>query len=147
MTKPKHRHKSRWPQMLVIVGVALLVAAILALKTNPPVAEETALLPQKQLQNALAASKPTVVFFHSLNCDPCIQMMDVVDQVHPEFAGSVVLVDVNVSDTRNHDLLRAEDIRMIPSLVLYDRFGQRQITYGVMTPGDLRQIMQILAGG
>lgn len=146
MPTRKHRTKSRWPQALVIGGLALFAVAILVFKTSAPAATGAAILPEAQLQRALADGKPVVVFFHSLTCDPCMQMMDVVDQVYPEFADAVELVDVNVSDTRNHDLLRAEDIRMIPSLVVYDRLGQRQITYGVMIPDDLRQRMQILAG-
>lgn len=139
MPRSKHRRKPRWPQILILGGLALLVTAILIFKTSAPAASEAAALPEQQLQHALAESEPTAVFFHSLTCDPCIQMMDVVDQVYPSFSEVVALVDVNVSDTRNHDLLRAEDIRVIPSLVLYDRRGQRQVFYGVMPPDQFRQ--------
>ncbi len=143
-----HSKKPSRMQILIVGGLVLFVFAILVIKgkSSPSMASESAILPEQQLQQALDAGEPTAVFFHSLTCDSCTQMMDVVSKVHPEFADSVVLVDVNVSDTRNHDLLRAEDIQVIPTLVLYDRQGQRQIIYGTVPPDQLRQLLKILAG-
>jgi hypothetical protein len=43
--------------------------------------------PSDQLQQALAADQPVLVFMHSTNCQSCIDMMKVVDEVYPEFAG------------------------------------------------------------
>ncbi|GAB4473452.1 MAG: hypothetical protein Kow00124_12450 [Anaerolineae bacterium] len=143
--KSSYTLSTTWPRVLIIGGIALLVIAILTLKGEVSAEPRAALLPAEQLQQALADARPTMVFFHSLDCDPCVQMMGVVDGVYPSFSETVVLVDVNVSDTRNHDLLRAEGIRAIPSLVFYSRGGRRSETfYGVMPPEQLEQALQSL---
>ena len=150
MRKSRRRQKSvRWPQVMVIAGLALLLLIIVLLK-NPAkgdAQEEASGLPAQQLERSLADRNPTVVFFHSLTCTPCVRMMEVVGQVHPEFAASVVLVDVNVSDERNHPLMRREEIRAIPALVMYDRRGHAETYYGVMSADELRLYLQSLAGG
>ncbi len=56
--------------------------------------------PADQLNQALTTGKPTLVFMHSTTCQSCIDMMKVVDQVYPEFAGQIALVDVDVNDER-----------------------------------------------
>jgi len=86
------------------------------------------------------------VFFHSNNCMQCIRMIEIVEQVYPDFSESVPLVDVNVYDERNGDLLQRAGIRFIPTLVFVDRTGQRQEHVGVMEPDALREQLQQLAG-
>ncbi len=143
-----HHHKrSRWPQILVIGGIALLIVGMLVYKNSTAGTTQASGLPEEQLHRALAAGEPSVVFFHSLTCDPCIAMMNTVDEVYPEFAGSITLIDVNVSDTRNHDLLRDQGIQAIPSLVFYDGSGQSETSYGVIPPETLRQRLQHLLEG
>jgi hypothetical protein len=74
-------------------------------------------------------------------------MAKILQQVYPEFAGSVALVDVNVYDNRNTILLQKVRIRYIPTLIFYDRAGQAQTSVGVMEPTTLRQQLQALRGG
>lgn len=189
--KPEKTWTSRWPQLAILGGVALLVAAILILKNQsadpPAVAEsepqatatlpeavgqapttaelepvgsqpaatapgvqESALLdepPEAQLDRFLIAGKPTLAFFHSNNCVQCIKMMEVVEQVYPEFDGSVALVDVNVYDKSNSRLLQRAQIRAIPTQIFFDRTGQGKVIMGAMTPDQFREQMQTLAGG
>jgi len=104
-------------------------------------------LPEEQLQQALAAGKPTFAFFHSNNCKQCINMMKVVDEVYPEFKDSVVLVDVNVYDKQNAKLLQVANIRGIPTQIFFDKAGQGQVVMGAMTTDSFRKQMQTLAGG
>ena len=103
-------------------------------------------LPEAQLERLLAAGQPVLAFYHSTNCAKCIQMMEVVAQVHPEFDGSVGLVDVNVYDKRNTNLLQRARIRAIPTQVFFDETGQEKVVMGVMTPEELREQLQALAG-
>ena len=156
----------RW---VVIVVVAVLIGTLLVLKahksdTNPanpvgavnatspagvvivPTQAQPAPLPEAQLDQLLAAGMPAFVFFHSNNCVQCLRMIEIVAQVHPDFAGSVPLVDVNVYDERNGNLLQRAGIRFIPTLVFVDRTGQRQEHVGVMKPDALREQLQQLAG-
>jgi thiol:disulfide interchange protein len=210
--KPRQTRRARWPQLAILGGVALLVAAILILKNRPadppavagsepqatvtlpeavgqteaaaelaqadsqPVATAPGVqgsapgiqgsapgiqgsapgiqgstlpdeLPEAQLERLLAAGQPTLAFFHSNNCVQCIKMMEVVEQVYPEFDDSVALVDVNVRDSANTSLTQRAQIRAIPTQIFFDRTGQGTVILGVMTPDRFREQMQTLARG
>ena len=132
--------------VLIIVGIILIVAVILILKPRT-VPSATGALPEEQRADALAAGKPTFVFLHSLDCIPCKEMMEIVAQVYPEFDNKVVIVDVDVYADENAGLLRAEMVRAIPTLVFYDRSGQRRVYVGVMEAAQLRLTLVTLAGG
>ena len=131
--------------LLILVGLLLIVVVILILKPGaaPPT---TSALPEEQRANALAAGKPTFIFLHSLDCVPCKEMMDIVAQVYPEFDNKVILVDVDVYADENAGLLRDEMVRAIPTLVFYDRSGQRRVYVGVMEAAQLRLTLVTLAG-
>ena len=139
-------------QIAVLSVVAIAIGVILIAKGQPsaptstpnvtPVVES----PEAMLDRALAAKQPTLAFFHSLTCDSCIEMTAIVEQVYPEFKGTITLVDVNVYDDRNQSLLQRAKIRAIPTLVFIDHAGQGQMFMGVMEAAQLRQNLQALAG-
>jgi thiol:disulfide interchange protein len=104
-------------------------------------------LPEAQLDRLVIAGKPALAFFHSNNCVQCIKMIEVVDQVYPEFEDSVALVDVNVYDKRNAALLQRARISAIPTQIFFDRSGQGMVIMGAMTPDELREQMRALAAG
>lgn len=145
------KHKpSRWPQVLVVIGLGLLVILVLALKDKPAQSAPEAGdgdLPSAQLERALDDHRPTLAFFHSNNCYQCIEMIGIVEQVYPRFADLVVLVDINVYDARNEPLLRQVGLQYIPTLIFYDRNGQSQVSVGVMEADMLRQTLAALAEG
>ena len=131
--------------LLILVGLLLIAVVILVLK--PRTAHPTTgTLPEEQRANALAAGKPTFIFLHSLECVPCEEMMFTVAQVYPEFDNKVILVDVDVYADENASLLRYEMVRTIPTLVFYDRSGQRRVYIGVMEAAQLRQTLAALTG-
>ena len=159
----KHRsesHKTPWPQIAVVAGLVILIGGVLIAKQTQPAALPTVAapsptlaaslppgLPEQQLDQLLADKRPTLAFFHSNTCQQCIEMTQIVQQVYPEFAGSVALVDVNVYDDRNARLLQRASIRVIPTLAFFDREGKGQVVTGVMQPAQLRQALQALGGG
>jgi thiol:disulfide interchange protein len=189
--KPQQTRTGPWPQLAILGGVLLLIAAVLILKNlaagppavaegephatatlpkaagqtqataelepvggraaaTDPAAQGAALpgeLPEAQLDRLVIAGKPTLAFFHSNNCVQCIKMMEVVEQVYPEFDGSVALVDINVYDKANSRLLQRAQIRAIPTQIFFDRTGQGNVVMGAMTPDEFREQMQTLAGG
>lgn len=189
--KPQKKWTPGWPQLAILGGVALLVAAILILKNRPadppthaegvpqatatlpeatgqirataelepvgnpgtattPEVHGSALpgeLPEAHLERLLTAGQPTLAFFHSNNCVQCIKMMEVVEQVYPEFDDSVALVDVNVYDKLNTSLLQRARIQAIPTQIFFDRTGQGTVVMGAMTADQFRERMQTLAGG
>ena len=135
-------------RILVVAGLILVIAIILALKDKPAPAptQATSNLPEVQLDRALANHKPILAFFHSNNCEQCIIMIETIDQVHPEFAASIDLVDVNVYDPNNEPLLRKVGLQYIPTLVFFDRSGQSQTHVGVMEADALRQQLSSMTG-
>lgn len=146
--KKQRKSSSRWPQLLIIGGVVLLALVILALKdqSQPEAPANTSALPQAQLERALSNGKPVLAFFHSNNCEQCLIMIERVEQVFPEFADSIDLVDVNVYDPKNEPLLRKVRLQYIPTLVFFDQSGQAQTYVGVMDASVLRQRLNTLAG-
>jgi thioredoxin-like negative regulator of GroEL len=153
-----HKKNNGLTTILVLAVLALVIVMILLLKmeqqpaataTSAPAA--SALVsqgpPADQFQEALAAKHPTLVFMHSTDCTPCQAMMEVVDEVYPEFATQVVLVDVDVYDRNNNPLMQQLGLRVIPTTVFFDRQGQGQQFMGVMEPDDLRDTLRQLAQG
>ena len=169
-SKRRHHKPSLLSRILPIGGLVLLVIAILVFKENDrlviPTANSSKLpeehltetlqdeisedspeeLPEAELARALSAGQPALAFFHSNNCHQCIVMMETVSQVYPEFADSVALVDINVYDERNERLLQVVRIQYIPTLIFYDRTGNKQVSVGVMEAEKLSQTLAALAG-
>ena len=161
-SKPERRSLTR---IAGVLAVALAIATVLILKwqTQPTSSSEAqasvvevdgrapqaatparrhAGSPEAQLDTLLTERQPVLAFFHSDTCYQCVQMTGIVGQVYPEFADSVALVDVNVYDERNGNLLRRAGIRVIPTMIFFDRQGRGQVAMGVMQPDQLRQQLQ-----
>ena len=143
--KHKRPARKRPPILLILVGVALLLIAIFALKSGDSAPAGASL--EVQLDQALKDGHPTFVFLHSLDCIPCKEMMVVVAEVYPEFKDSIALVDVDVYDQSNISLMRRERLQVIPTLVFYDRQGRRQTFIGVMQAEQLRDTLQAISAG
>lgn len=145
--QPAKLNKKMLSSGLIIAGLVLLVATLVLFKNQSQPTPPADLLPEAQLAAARQDNQPAFVFLHSTDCIPCKEMMDIVDQVFPEFEGSVALVDVNVYDKRNIELMRSEGLQVIPTLVFYDRQGVRQTHMGVMEPAQFRTTLQTMAQG
>lgn len=74
-------------------------------------------------------------------------MMEVVDQVYPEFAGQVVLVDVDVNDNANGPLMQKLGLRYIPTVVVFNSQGQAAQNVGAMKPDAFRSFLRQRALG
>jgi len=131
------------PRFFIIIGILILAGILLVVKKEmtPQQSNQTAPadLPKNQLALALALGKPVVAFYHSNNCDSCIQMMENMRVVSGEFINTVKLVDVNVYDAANDPLVEQAQIVYIPTLVFYDRNGESKSFVGVMDVVQLRQ--------
>ena len=93
------------------------------------------------------SGQPTLAFFHSLTCASCKEMTAIVNQVYPEFADSITLVDVDVYDERNESLMESADIRAIPTVIFFDHSGAAEVRLGVVEAAELRQILNDLREG
>lgn len=147
----KHRRKNQnTAKSLLALGVVILAGAIVLLKLQAPATAQTppaaGQLPEVQLASALAAGKPVLGFFHSNNCASCIEMIGIVNQVYPAFSKEIILVDVNVYDPLNENLLRQEQIRVIPTMIFFNQQGEKETIMGVMQPEQLRAQLNVIVG-
>ena len=176
--KPKAPKAKWFLSVLVIASIAVVVVGILLLKdrqqpavalsaaqgssmtaapsgsaaaTSSPAAVAGPFKPSSpadQLNQALAAGQPALVFMHSTSCQSCIDMMKVVDQVYPEFAGQVTLVDVDVYDDANGPLMQRLGLRYIPTVVAFDKEGKAAQNVGAMKAVAFRSfLLQNALGG
>lgn len=147
MESNQNQNIAKW---LVLLGVIVLVGVVLLLKQQKNTSTQTqasgSQAAEAQLMSALDEGQPTFGFFHTDNCDSCIQMMEVVAEVFPEYAEEVVLVDVNVYDPVNQSLLRQAQIRVIPTLIFYDPRGATETVFGVIQPDQLRAQLNAITG-
>lgn len=153
---------------LVIAAVLVAIVLLLAIKNKQPAplqeasqvstevkqdalsvdekpVELPAGTPEQQLEAYLENGKAVFIFFHSDNCQSCIDMMGVVDQVYPDYQNTVPLVDVNVYDPANQNLLKRAGINTIPTQLFLDANGQGRIAMGIMSPAQLQEQLNALA--
>jgi hypothetical protein len=153
VTGPAPRSPRRASQIVILLGIAVMVGVAVIAKdqlagpTSPTGSAAALEAPQIALDRALAANAPTLAFYHSLTCDSCVEMTAIVEEVYPEFEGTITLVDVDVYDGRNQALVERSRIVAIPTVVLIDRTGQAQPFPGVMKAEQLRERLRALAGG
>ena len=140
-------NRSWIPTVLIIAGILVIASVILILKNS---SDSTRIqadeLPETKFDRSLEGKRPIFVFFHSTNCQLCIEMIQNVDKIYPEFKDSVVLVDVNVYDESNKQILLRFNIHSIPTLAFIDRNGDGKLSIGVMSPNQLRDQLLLLAG-
>ena len=160
-------HKSK--NLLIIAGVVLSIGLILLLKfqpfgsaspeateqleaqktevtTTPTVGLSYNGTPEEQVDHYLEVGQAVFVFFHSDNCQSCIDMMGIVDEIYPEFQEVLPIVDVNVYDPLNQNLLRWAGVTGIPTQLFLAADGSGKIAVGVMNPDQLREQLSLLAG-
>lgn len=162
-------------QIGAAIGVLILVVVVLTLKRTTPSETASAVSPdtvaatvdeqmdsetvadpllpapdespQMHLERLLDEGHPVFAFFHSSTCYQCIEMTEIVEQVYPDFSSQVALVDVNVYDDRNQPLLQQAGIRVIPTLIFFDRDGNGQGATGVMPAEELEAALKALRSG
>ncbi len=148
MAKKTNRKPSRMPQYMILGGIILIALVMIAFKDR----NQTENTPQPgipaatQLETALKDGKPTLAFFHSNTCEQCIIMVEMANQVYPEFSSQVVLVDIDVYDPNNEELLKQVRLQYIPTLVFFDRDGNNKPFVGVMQPEELKQQFIAISG-
>jgi thiol-disulfide isomerase/thioredoxin len=123
------------------------VATIAPEYSSVPEFPQTGASPAEQYKSAIANRKPTLVFFHSNTCKSCLEMIDTVNEVYPEFFHLVVLIDVNVYDPQNEDLVNRVGINLIPTLVFYNQKGDSLFSIGVISSDELRQKLGDISEG
>ena len=101
---------------------------------------------EEKLDQLILAKEPTFVFFHSNNCQLCLQMIDIVNEVYPEYQDQISLVDINVYDDLNKNLLARANIHSIPTQIFFNEKGEAYQSIGLMSADQLREAFDKIAG-
>jgi len=155
--KPKDR-KLLWIGAIILVSALLFVFKnisnrptenVNAIKAGAPtlapvqvneeaVVEESL---EKRFNRLTLAKEPVFAFYHSNNCQLCLQMIEIVKEVYPEYEDKISLVDINVYDDLNKNLLIWANIHSIPTQIFINDSGEISQTIGLMTAGQLREAL------
>lgn len=163
-TRKKPQTKTSNNNLWIIAGVAVVVLSIILIKgqmgkaksetssqasensSAAAVAQAAPETPEEQFNRLYGQKKPVFAFFHSNNCQLCLDMIAVVDEVYPEYEGKVALVDINVYDEVNQNLLQQFQIRAIPTEFFFNSNGEIFSNVGLMSRDQLREALEKIAG-
>jgi len=135
----------RYQLILVAVVVALFVV-ILGVKLNGTTTSVAAGSPTAvrgdavaALEQAQAGDKPVFLLFHSLTCDPCVEISANVDQILPAYEGKVTFVNAITDDESAQRLAARFQFQYIPTSFFLDSAGQVVDSYtGVLSEEELK---------
>jgi len=86
-------------------------------------------------ERVLESARPVVVDFWAEWCAPCHRLAPVVERLAAAYEGRVTVGKVNVDD--DPELVRAHDIRSVPSLLLFREGAVVERIVGVRSFEDL----------
>ncbi|MHB9002961.1 MAG: thioredoxin family protein [Coriobacteriia bacterium] len=109
--------------MAVTAAVLLLVVGALVFggQDRPdPAAEGTTITSQRNdavadYEAAIATGKPVYVLFHSLTCQPCVEISAIVDRVMPSYGDGIVFVNAISDDPSGAELSSRFQFQYIPT--------------------------------
>jgi len=95
---------------------------------------------------ALTTGKPIYLLFHSLTCDPCIEISAVVDKVVPDYKDKIVFVNAISDDEASQQLAARFPFQYIPTSFFIDSKGAVVESYtGVIDEASMRTRLDQLA--
>lgn len=90
-------------------------------------------------ETALRKGKPVYVLFHSLTCEPCIEISAVADEVVPGYSDKVTFVNAITDDPSAQKLAARFSFQYIPTSFFLMPDGTVADTFtGVLTAEDMR---------
>ncbi len=135
-------------QAVLTVGVIVIFAVIIASKVLGPDAglggggnapSQSRADAIATFEEARASGRPVYLLFHSLTCDPCVEISAYVDQVVPSYQGRVEFVNAITEDPSGQRLATGFNFQYIPTSFFFDQRGALIASYtGVMSVDELR---------
>ncbi len=87
------------------------------------------------------SQKPTLIFFSSDSCTPCLTQNIYLEKIESEFQSKLSVEKINVD--LKQELAGQLGIFTLPTMALVDRSGQvRQINYGLTTAAKLEKQLE-----
>lgn len=93
-----------------------------------------------KLSNITKGDKPVLIDFYADWCGPCQTMVPVLEKVRQKMGNRMSLVKINVD--KNKAMASAENIRSIPTLVLYKNGKSVWRKSGLATARDIIQALE-----
>jgi len=94
---------------------------------------------------ALKAGKPIYVLFHSLTCDPCVEISAIAEKVMPDYRNQIVFVNAITDDASGQALATEFAFQYIPTSFFVDPDGQVVDSYtGVLSESRMRSQLDTL---
>jgi len=88
---------------------------------------------------ALKTGKPIYLLFHSLTCDPCVEISGIADRVMPAYADKVVFVNALTDDPSAQGLASRFSFQYIPTSFFLKPDGSVVDSFtGVLTDADMK---------
>ena len=163
-TKPEEPKKpvGSSPAVVIVLVVVALFAGVIVAKTVGNSSAPTAAAPSTgaagstgdpagttitsvhndavaDYEAALKTGKPVYLLFHSLTCDPCVEISAVVDQVMPEYEGKVVFVNAISDDASAKQLAAQFQFQYIPTSFFITPDGKISESFtGSMSDADMK---------
>lgn len=95
---------------------------------------------------AIKTGKPVYVLFHSMTCQPCIEISEVVDRVLPEYEDRIVFVNAITDDPSAQRLAQRFEFQYIPTSFFLAPDGTVSNSFtGAMSEEQMRGYLDRLA--
>jgi len=128
---------------LSIRFTSLLVLSLTLLGCQPKAQTENT---RRLIENARQSGLPTLVEFGATTCRTCRELKPVLEATALRAQGRahVIIVDLSQDYSLTHDY----QIRMMPTIVFYDRHGQESGRHiGAMTQAEMISGLGLASGG
>ncbi len=162
---PENEHHDEPPSgvqrqlFIVLVVVALIAVTLIAktLVTSPGTApsEKTAAASITSTRNdaladydaSIKAGKPIYILFHSLTCEPCVEISAVADQVIPGYEGRVSFVNAITDSPSGRQLSSRFAFQYIPTSIFIAADGTVIDSFtGVLSADEMKSRLDTLVG-
>ena len=97
-------------------------------------------LTENTLDNYIGSSKPTVVDFFALWCQPCVRIGKILPNLEAELGDNVVFIKVDVDENRS--LADTYYVRSIPTFFIFKDGQQVEKWEGIKTLLEMKKIIE-----
>ncbi len=143
-------------RIMIVVAVALAIALAFVLREGRAPESQVADAGSMTSANndavadyeaALEAGKPIYILFHSLTCDPCVEISAVADGVLPDYADRVTFVNAITTDPAAQQLAARFAFQYIPTSFFLRSDGSVIDSHtGPLSEDEMRQRLDAIVG-
>jgi thioredoxin 1 len=115
------------------IALTKLPAELQAPKTGPETRPLIAMLDLSSIHDG--ASKPTVIDFYAIWCNPCQQLHTSLEKAKTEYGDKINFLRVDVDDAKNQKLIDKYEVSPIPTVVYLNAQGE-VVSFSIGFSGD-----------